>query len=134
MEGIRKVFIREAKRTRVSPDRSAYSMENEWMLDTEGVALLKVPPATRSQDRTPCGCARNPNERCSRLILQHVLEWQPPSCSFQTHRTCAVCCDQLLLESPTRLITTSGLEPHPRRERVPVDSRRRRVYGKRVTG
>lgn len=44
MEGIRKVFIREAKRTRVDAAGFAYSTENEWMLDTEGVALLKVPP------------------------------------------------------------------------------------------
>eukprot|EP00208_Stichococcus_sp_RCC1054_P006669 CAMPEP_0206139996 /NCGR_PEP_ID=MMETSP1473-20131121/7953_1 /ASSEMBLY_ACC=CAM_ASM_001109 /TAXON_ID=1461547 /ORGANISM="Stichococcus sp, Strain RCC1054" /LENGTH=969 /DNA_ID=CAMNT_0053533969 /DNA_START=9 /DNA_END=2918 /DNA_ORIENTATION=- len=42
MEGIRKVFIREAKRTRVDAAGFAYSTENEWMLDTEGVALLKV--------------------------------------------------------------------------------------------
>lgn len=42
VEGIRKVFIREAKRTRVDATGSSYSTENEWMLDTEGVALLRV--------------------------------------------------------------------------------------------
>ena len=36
MEGIRKVFIREAKRTTVEPGGGAYKTENEWMLDTEG--------------------------------------------------------------------------------------------------
>lgn len=38
MEGIRKVFIREAKRTTVEPGGGAYKTENEWMLDTEGAA------------------------------------------------------------------------------------------------
>ena len=41
--GIRKVFIREAKR--VIPDEAApdgYANETEWMLDTEGVNLLEV--------------------------------------------------------------------------------------------
>lgn len=42
VEGIRKVFIREAKRTRVDATGSSYTTENEWMLDTEGVALLRV--------------------------------------------------------------------------------------------
>ena len=36
MEGIRKVFIREAKRTTVDASGSNYRTENEWMLDTEG--------------------------------------------------------------------------------------------------
>lgn len=41
--GIRKVFIREAKR--VIPDEAApdgYANETEWMLDTEGVNLLEA--------------------------------------------------------------------------------------------
>ena len=43
MEGIRKVFIREAKRTTVDAGGSgSYRTENEWMLDTEGVNLLSV--------------------------------------------------------------------------------------------
>ena len=41
--GIRKVFIREAKRTTVEAGGSgSYRTENEWMLDTEGVNLLSV--------------------------------------------------------------------------------------------
>lgn len=39
MEGIRKVFIREAKRTTVEPGGGAYKTENEWMLDTEGACF-----------------------------------------------------------------------------------------------
>ena len=43
VEGIRKVFIREAKRPRVDADSGrGYFTENEWMLDTEGVNLLSV--------------------------------------------------------------------------------------------
>ncbi len=43
VEGIRKVFIREAKRTTVDAGGSgSYRTENEWMLDTEGVNLLSV--------------------------------------------------------------------------------------------
>ena len=43
---IRKVFIREAKRT--VPDEAApdgYANDTEWMLDTEGVNLLQVQPS-----------------------------------------------------------------------------------------
>ena len=43
VEGIRKVFIREAKRTRVDVEGNrGYYTENEWILDTEGVNLLNV--------------------------------------------------------------------------------------------
>ncbi len=42
MEGIRKVFIREAKRTTVEPGGGAYKTENEWMLDTEGTAPVAM--------------------------------------------------------------------------------------------
>ena len=43
VEGIRKVFIREAKRTTVdAAGDGSYRTDNEWMLDTEGVNLLSV--------------------------------------------------------------------------------------------
>jgi hypothetical protein len=37
--GIRKVFLREAKRTRLDPGRG-FVTDNEWVLDTEGETLL----------------------------------------------------------------------------------------------
>ncbi|GAX77905.1 hypothetical protein CEUSTIGMA_g5347.t1 [Chlamydomonas eustigma] len=47
VESIRKVFIRQAKRTRVIEPRDGislphYVMEEEWLLDTEGINLLEV--------------------------------------------------------------------------------------------
>ncbi|PSC72236.1 DNA-directed RNA polymerase II subunit 1 [Micractinium conductrix] len=40
--GIRKVFLREAKRTRLDPTSGGFVTDNEWVLDTEGVNLLEV--------------------------------------------------------------------------------------------
>lgn len=34
--GIRKVFLREAKRTRLDPATAGFVTDNEWVLDTEG--------------------------------------------------------------------------------------------------
>jgi DNA-directed RNA polymerase II subunit RPB1 len=42
VEGIRKVFLREAKRTRLDPGAGGFVTDTEWVLDTEGVALLEV--------------------------------------------------------------------------------------------
>ena len=53
--GIRKVFIREAKR--VIPDEAApdgYANETEWMLDTEGVNLLEARARMRSCQLLAC--------------------------------------------------------------------------------
>ena len=36
IEGIRKVFLREAKRTRLDPASGGFITSNEWVLDTEG--------------------------------------------------------------------------------------------------
>lgn len=36
IEGIRKVFLREAKRTRLDPHSGGFVTDNEWVLDTEG--------------------------------------------------------------------------------------------------
>ena len=36
IEGIRKVFLREAKCTRLDPNGSGFVTDNEWVLDTEG--------------------------------------------------------------------------------------------------
>jgi DNA-directed RNA polymerase II subunit RPB1 len=36
IEGIRKVFLREAKRTRLDPGGGGFQTDNEWVLDTEG--------------------------------------------------------------------------------------------------
>ena len=41
VERIRKVFLREAKLTRLTPD-GAFATDQEWVLDTEGVNLLEV--------------------------------------------------------------------------------------------
>ncbi|GAB4819036.1 hypothetical protein N2152v2_006082 [Parachlorella kessleri] len=43
IEGIRKVFLREAKRTRLDREGGqGFVTDNEWVLDTEGVNLLAV--------------------------------------------------------------------------------------------
>jgi DNA-directed RNA polymerase II subunit RPB1 len=42
VEGIRKVFLREAKRTRLDAAAGGFVTDAEWVLDTEGVALLEV--------------------------------------------------------------------------------------------
>ncbi|KAL4452229.1 hypothetical protein ABPG75_007891 [Micractinium tetrahymenae] len=42
IEGIRKVFLREAKRTRLDSASGGFVTDNEWVLDTEGVNLLEV--------------------------------------------------------------------------------------------
>jgi DNA-directed RNA polymerase II subunit RPB1 len=42
IEGIRKVFLREAKRTRLDSGSGGFVTDNEWVLDTEGVNLLEV--------------------------------------------------------------------------------------------
>jgi DNA-directed RNA polymerase II subunit RPB1 len=43
IEGIRKVFLREAKRTRLDPTPGrGFVSDTEWVLDTEGVNLLAV--------------------------------------------------------------------------------------------
>lgn len=60
VEGIRKVFIREAKRTRVDASGSSYNTENEWMLDTEGVALLRV--------------MAHPDVDATRTVSNHLIE------------------------------------------------------------
>ena len=36
ISGIRKVFLREAKRTRLDPAGGGFVTDNEWVLDTEG--------------------------------------------------------------------------------------------------
>lgn len=41
VEGIRKVFLREAKNTEYMPGRG-FVTDNEWVLDTEGTNLLAV--------------------------------------------------------------------------------------------
>jgi len=56
---IRKVFIREAKRT--VPDEAApdgYANDTEWMLDTEGVNLLQVWLSSPASGRTTVAQAR----------------------------------------------------------------------------
>jgi hypothetical protein len=41
IEGIRKVFLREAKRTRLDLEGGqGFVTDNEWVLDTEGAAAL----------------------------------------------------------------------------------------------
>jgi DNA-directed RNA polymerase II subunit RPB1 len=45
IQGIRKVFLREAKRTRLDPATAGFITDNEWVLDTEGGA----PPARGAQ-------------------------------------------------------------------------------------
>jgi len=42
VEGIRKVFLREAKRTRLDPGAGGFVTDTEWVLDTEGVNLQEV--------------------------------------------------------------------------------------------
>ena len=42
VEGIRKVFLREAKRTQLDPSAGGFVTDTEWVLDTEGVNLLEV--------------------------------------------------------------------------------------------
>lgn len=67
MEGIRKVFIREAKRTTVEPGGGAYKTENEWMLDTEGAA----------------GCQSTSVLSCALVcvMFSHENAWSWPGCS-----------------------------------------------------
>lgn len=42
VSGIRKVFLREAKRTRLDPAAGGFTTDTEWVLDTEGVNLMEV--------------------------------------------------------------------------------------------
>ena len=42
IEGIRKVFLREAKRTQLDPAAGGFVTDSEWVLDTEGVNLQEV--------------------------------------------------------------------------------------------
>jgi DNA-directed RNA polymerase II subunit RPB1 len=42
IEGIVKVFLREAKRTQLDPTAGGFVTDTEWVLDTEGVNLLEV--------------------------------------------------------------------------------------------
>lgn len=42
VEGIKKVFLREAKRTRLDPTAGGFVTDTEWVLDTNGVNLQEV--------------------------------------------------------------------------------------------
>lgn len=42
VSGIRKVFLREAKRTRLDRAAGGFTTDTEWVLDTEGVNLMEV--------------------------------------------------------------------------------------------
>lgn len=69
--GIRKVFIREAKR--VIPDEAApdgYANETEWMLDTEGVNLLEARARTGTCQLLAV----------LRLAIASCLPYSPPLC------------------------------------------------------
>ena len=41
ISGIRKVFLREAKRTRLDPAGGGFVTDNEWVLDTEGAVKCR---------------------------------------------------------------------------------------------
>ncbi|KAK9843436.1 hypothetical protein WJX81_002541 [Elliptochloris bilobata] len=114
--GIRKVFIREAKR--VIPDEAApdgYANETEWMLDTEGVNLLEVlshpeVDATRTVSNHLVEIIEVLGIEAARLALlremRGVIEFDG---SYVNYRHLAALCDSMTARGHFMAITRHGI-------------------------
>lgn len=106
IKGISKVFLRQEKVAKFSPAGKFTKEQEEWVLDTEGVALLRV-MCVEEVDHTQC----NSNGQWLRAEIMRVASRCDPrvpvsSCSFlscvlgsliQSSLRCSMCSESRLL-------------------------------------
>jgi hypothetical protein len=98
VEGIRKVFLRESKRTRLDPRTQSFVTDTEWVLDTEGgVGWV----CGWVETRQPCDVWRLSQSRgrgcyCTPLLASYLLSFMFIYAVYMRLLCCAVLCSAVL--------------------------------------
>jgi len=115
VEGIRKVALRDTKRTFYSPESNTYVTENEWMLDTEGVNLMEVLQHPQVDHRRTTSnhiveIIQSLGIEAARNSLMHelksVIEFDG---SYVNYRHVAILCDVMTYRGHLMAITRHGI-------------------------